>query len=243
MHSVLRSWLMYLLHQKGWGKRQRGNSRLPKKHPFRSGPEPFWTTCRHLKKFKVSDFRDISVILTAPHSHSSSLSLSMFFLFARKANIVCLLFIVSQTCFNKKHLCIARQSSYSYHHQKKIQLNCINPPTFMDLSKKQHGHGRTWQSKQSEVNVVVTNTTATSTVTSSHTILGTMTSIGPHLVPFKPGSILSKLHGPTTPYTRPDPDKSPTIVTPHPGSDREKSLQHSPTQKNIVTQRKSTDSG
>ena len=37
------------------------------------------------------------------------------------------------------------------------------------------------KSKQSEANVVVTNTTATtSTVTSSHTTLGSVTSIGPH---------------------------------------------------------------
>ena len=43
-----------------------------------------------LQKFKVPDFRDISVTLTAPHRH---FSVSIFFLrlFAGKAIIVCLL--------------------------------------------------------------------------------------------------------------------------------------------------------
>ena len=56
-----------------------------------------------LQKFLVPDFKDISVIITESHRYSSSLDIlsSSFF---RKANIVCLLFIVSQTCFNKKHL-------------------------------------------------------------------------------------------------------------------------------------------
>ena len=51
---------------------------------------------------KVPDFRDTSLILTAPHCHSSALYILSSFFFARKADIVCLLFIVSQTYFNKK---------------------------------------------------------------------------------------------------------------------------------------------
>ena len=50
--------------------------------------EEIQETFRHYKNSKFQTW-DVSVTLTVPH------------LFARKANIVCLLFIVSQTCFNK----------------------------------------------------------------------------------------------------------------------------------------------
>ena len=52
--------------------------------------------------------------------------------------------------------------------------------TFMS-TQTQCGHGRIWQSKQSEANVVIMNKIATtSTVISSHTTLGSVISIGPH---------------------------------------------------------------
>ena len=54
----------------------------------------------------------------------------------------------------------------------------------------------------------------TSTVTSSHTTLGSVNSIGPHLVPFKPGSTLSKFHGSTKPHKGLDTDLFP-ITQPH----------------------------
>ena len=77
----------------------RRNSRLSKKHPFHSRPEVLWTTVRRYK-ISVSDFRDVSVTLT---HLIITLPLPIFFLllFSGKANIVCLLFIVTQTCFNK----------------------------------------------------------------------------------------------------------------------------------------------
>ena len=56
---------------------------------------------------------------------------------------------------------------------------CPHPSWIFQI---QRGHGKIWQSKQPEANVVVTNTIATTcTVTSSHTTLGSVTSIGPHL--------------------------------------------------------------
>ena len=64
--------------------------------------------------------------------------------------------------------------------QKKIQLNCVNPPPW--IYQTQHRHGRIWQSKLSVSNVVVINKIATtSAITSSHTTLGSMTSIEPDL--------------------------------------------------------------
>ena len=66
-------------------------------------------------------------------------------------------------------------------------------------------------------------------VTSSHTTLGSVTSIGPHLVPFKPGSNLSKLHGPTTPYTALDPDKFSMIQPYHTHDLNKKNLHNAAT--------------
>ena len=70
-----------------------------------------------------------------------------------------------------------------------------------------------------------------------------MTSTGPHLVPFKPGSNLSKTPQPNhithRTRTRQIPNNT---ATPHPGPDREKSPLRSHTQKNLVNQRKSIDS-
>ena len=68
------------------------------------------------KKFKVADFRDVSVTMNAPHRHSSSLDI-------------------------------------------------------LSSSDSQ-------ESKQSEANMVVTKIATTSTVTSSHTTLSSVTSIG-----------------------------------------------------------------
>ena len=54
-------------------------------------------------------------------------------------------------------------------------------PSHLWIFQTQRGHERIWQSKQLEANVVVTNTTAkTSTGTSSHNTLGSVTSIGSH---------------------------------------------------------------
>ena len=120
------------------------------------------------------------------------LPLSIFFLlFVRKANIVCLLFIVSQTCF-KKHFCYLLTTGFLYSlscwtispliladRQKKIWLNCVTPP-FVNLSNTAWAR-KDMKRKQSKANVVVPNTTVTTiTVTSSHTTLGFVTSIGLH---------------------------------------------------------------
>ena len=60
--------------------------------------------------------------------------------------------------------------------------SCQNLPPTSWIFQTQGGHEMIWQSKQSEANVVVTNTTATtSTVISSHTTLGFVTSIRPKL--------------------------------------------------------------
>ena len=81
-------------------KGPRRNSRLPKKHLFHSTPEVLRTTFRC---YKISKSRTLeTLVLPKPHL-IVTLPLSIFFLllFARKANLVSLLFIVSQTCFNK----------------------------------------------------------------------------------------------------------------------------------------------
>ena len=65
-----------------------------------------------LQKFKVSDFRDVSITLTAPHCHSSSLDILSSSV-SRKANIICLLFIVSQTCFNKNDFLLLLNNGFS----------------------------------------------------------------------------------------------------------------------------------
>ena len=49
-----------------------------------------------LQNFKVLDFRDVSVTLTAPHRHSSSLDILSSVCQESKPR---LLFIVSQMCF------------------------------------------------------------------------------------------------------------------------------------------------
>ena len=161
---------------------------------------PFYTrgtpnNLQTIQKFKVPDFRDISDTLTAPQCHS--FSIFFLLLFARKANIVCLLFIVSQTCFNKNDIfCFVNEFSLFIELLDNLATLITWPseedptelwqPYFMDLSNTAWA----WKdlTKQTEANLVVTNTIATtSTVTSSHTTLGSVTSIGPHLdCEFKP---------------------------------------------------------
>ena len=107
-------------------KGPRRNSRLPKKHLFHSRPKVLWTTFRH---YKISKSQTLEMLLLLKPHLIVTLPLSIFFLllFARKANLVCLLFIVSQTCFNKNDffvivkqrifsiLWIVRQSSHLYY--------------------------------------------------------------------------------------------------------------------------------
>ena len=80
--------------------------------PFHSQATP--NNLLTLQKFKVLDFRDIS---TYSNHTSSSHSLSSIFLFlllfAKKANIVCLLFIFSQTCFNKNDFLLFVNNRFS----------------------------------------------------------------------------------------------------------------------------------
>ena len=80
-------------------------------------------TSSDFTKIQVPGFRDISVILTAPHRHSSFLDILSLFLPGKQTSFVCF-FIVSQTCFNKNDfllfvkqrffsiLWVARQSSH-----------------------------------------------------------------------------------------------------------------------------------
>ena len=89
-------------HQRGWGNRPRRNSRLPKKHPFHSRSEAFQTTFRLYKNLMSQTLE--TLVLYKPRL-IVIVPLLVFFLlfFARKTNIVCLLFIVSQMCFKKKN--------------------------------------------------------------------------------------------------------------------------------------------
>ena len=86
-----------------------------------SRPEALWTTFRCYKNSKSQTFETFVLLIV-------TLPLSIFFLllFARKANLVCSLFIVSQMCFNKNDFLllnngffsifwVARQSSHSYY--------------------------------------------------------------------------------------------------------------------------------
>ena len=167
--------------QRGWEKGPRRNSKLPKKHLFHSRPEVLRTTFRLYKNSKSQTLETLV-----------SLPLSIFFLllFARKANIVCLLFIVSQTCFNKNDFFFVKQRISLFFELLDHLAIHITWPSEEDPAElcqprppwtfqTQRGHGRIWQSKESEANVVVTKTIATaSTLTRSHATWGSVTSIG-----------------------------------------------------------------
>ena len=187
----------------GWENKSSEKMRKGTKKKLKSAKEAFllfytWGTPNNLQtsqKFKVPDFRDVSVTLTASHCHSSSLDiLSSSVCQESKHHLViyCLtnvfkkndFFVVKWRVFSI--LWVARQSSHSYYPTIRRRSGWIVYPP-LHGSFKQRGHGRIWQSKQSEANVVVTNKIATtSTVTSSHTTLGSVTSIGPHYKLDKP---------------------------------------------------------
>ena len=173
-------------------KGPRRNSRLLKNHLFPSRPEVVRKT---FSRYKISKSQTLeTLVLLEPHLIVTfPLSILFLLLFARKANLVCLLFIVSQTCFNKKRffvvvkqrvfsiLWVAKQSRHLYYLTVRRRSGWTVSTPSMDLST-QRGHGRIWQSQQPEANVVVTNTIATtSTVTSSHKTLGSVTSIIPRM--------------------------------------------------------------
>ena len=175
--------------QRGWEKGPRRNTRLPKKHPFYSRPEALRTTFR---LYKNSMFQTLETLVSFNRT-SSSLFFTRysFSYFSRKAKIVCLLSIVSKTCFNKNYfslfvkqqvfsiLWVTRQSSHSYYSSVRRRSGGIVSSPLRGSFKHSVGTEE-FESKQSEANVVVTNTIATtSTVTSSHTTLGSVTSIGP----------------------------------------------------------------
>ena len=122
------------------------------------------------------------------YTNTLSLSNISFFFCYPEIKPLCFLFIVSQTCFNKNNFLLLLNNGVSQlfvlldnlitlillDRQKKIRLNCVPHPPW--IFQTQRGHGRIRQSKQSEANVVVTNTIATtSTVTSSHTTCYRMT--------------------------------------------------------------------
>ena len=175
-----------------------------------------------LENFKVPDFRDVSVSLTAPYRHSSSLDILSSSVCQKSKPLFFWLFIVSKTCFNKNDFLLLLNNDFSLFFE--LLATHITWPSEEDpaelcyplpwIFQTQRGHGRIRQSKQPEVKVVVMNTIATSTVTSSHTTLRSVTSIGPHLVPFKPGSTFSRFQGPSTPHTGLNPDEFP-LIQPH----------------------------
>ena len=75
--------------------------------PFQTRGTP--NNLRTLQKFQVPDFRDISVILTAPQPHSSSFDIiSSSFIRESKH-----LFIVSQTCFNENLFLLFGNNGFS----------------------------------------------------------------------------------------------------------------------------------
>ena len=144
-----------------------------------------------LQKFKAPDLRDISVILTAPHRHSFSLDILSTFCQESKhclLVIYCLtnvfqwkpfLLFVNNGFFLFFELLDNLATHITWSSEEDPVELCHSFPSW--IFQTHRGHGRIWQSKYSEAKVVVTNaTTTTSTVTSSHTTLGSVTSIGPH---------------------------------------------------------------
>ena len=131
------------------------------------------------------------VTLTTPHCHSSSWYSSFFCLPGKQTSFVCYLLSHKRVSIKTIFLLLLNEFSLFFELldnlatnitcQKKIRLNCVNPTLW--IFQTQCGHRRIWQSKQSEANVVIMSKIATtSTVTSSHTTLGSVTSMGPHVL-------------------------------------------------------------
>ena len=64
-------------------------------------------------KIQIPGFTDISVALTAPHRHTSSLDILSSSVF-QDVNIVYLLFIVSQMCFSKNDFLLFSKTRFLY---------------------------------------------------------------------------------------------------------------------------------
>ena len=83
----------------GWKNESSERMRKGTKKKFKTTKEaslPFSTrgtpnNLQILQKFKVPDFRDISITLTTPHHHSSSLDILSSFLPGKQTSFVCYL--------------------------------------------------------------------------------------------------------------------------------------------------------
>ena len=186
-------------------KGPRRNLKLPEKHLFHSRPEVLRTTFR---RNKISKRRYCYCHRTSS-SHFLS-RYSFFFLPGKKPRF--LLFIVSQTCFNKNDFLLLLNHGFSLFFELLDNLAThITLPSEEDPDKivstipsvdRSNPTGAQKDLLKQTVGSDCGNHEHNShikSVTCSHTTMDSVTSIVPHLVPFKPGSTLSKFHGPTTP--------------------------------------------